>query len=77
MIYTAKTIGWQGSDASNLNDVIQDPLLSCWDHNRKVRISLDLPDLCNDACTLIEQYYDLLIDAVYLLSTGRKSNFGI
>jgi hypothetical protein len=37
-----------------LNDVVQDLLLSPWGRNRKVRLSLDLPDLGNDACTLIE-----------------------
>jgi hypothetical protein len=47
-----------------LNDVIQDLLLSHWGRNRKVRLLLDLPDLSNNACTLIEQGHDLLIDLV-------------
>jgi hypothetical protein len=37
-----------------LNDVIQDLLLSRWVRNRKVRLLLDLPNLSNNACTLIE-----------------------
>jgi hypothetical protein len=57
--------------------MIQDLPLSCWYRNRKVRLSLDLPDLSNDACTLIEQGHDLLIGIVYLLSAGRKSSFGV
>ena len=77
LIYTAKTIRWKGSSASELNDVIQDLLLSRWDRNREVRLPLDLPDLSNDACTLIEQGHDLLIGFVYLLSAGRKSSFGV
>jgi hypothetical protein len=44
-----------------LNDVIQDLLLSRWYRNRKVRLSLDLPDVRHDACTLVEQGHDLLI----------------
>jgi hypothetical protein len=60
-----------------LYDVIQDLLLSRWYRNRKVRLSLDLPDLSNDACTLIEQGHDLSIGVVYLLSAGRKSSFGL
>jgi hypothetical protein len=60
-----------------LNDVIQDLLLSRWGRNRKVRLSLDLPDLSNDACTIIKQGHDLLISAVYLLSAGRNSSFGV
>jgi hypothetical protein len=60
-----------------LNDVVQDLLLSRWGRNRKVRLSLDLPDLSNDACPLIEQGHDLLIGVVYLLSAGRKSSFGV
>jgi hypothetical protein len=60
-----------------LDDVIQNLLLSRWYHNRKVRLSLDLPDLGNDACALIEQGYDLLIRVVYLFSAGRKSSLGI
>jgi hypothetical protein len=35
-----------------LNDVIQDLPLSRWGRNRKVRLSLDLSDLSNDACPL-------------------------
>jgi hypothetical protein len=60
-----------------LNDVIQYLLLSRWDHDRKVRLSLDLPDLSNDARPLIEQCDDLLIRIVYLLSVGRKSSLGV
>jgi hypothetical protein len=37
-----------------LNDVIQDLLLSPWSRNRKVPLSLDLPDLSNDLRPLIE-----------------------
>jgi hypothetical protein len=37
-----------------LKDVIQDQLLSCWGRNRKAGFFLDLPDLSNDACPLIE-----------------------
>jgi hypothetical protein len=47
-----------------LNDVIQDLLLSRWVRNRKVRLLLNLPNLSNDACTLMEQDHDLLIDLV-------------
>jgi hypothetical protein len=64
LIYTAKTIRWKGSSAAESNDVIQDLLLSHWGRNRKVRLLLDLPDLSNNACTLIEQGHDLLIDLV-------------
>jgi hypothetical protein len=64
LIYPAKTITWKGSSASELNDVIQDLLLSRWVRNWKVRLLLDLPDLSNNACTLIEQGHDLLIDLV-------------
>jgi hypothetical protein len=60
-----------------LNNVIQDLLLSRWGRDRKVRLSLDLPDLSNDACTLIEQSDDLLVGGVYLLSAGGKSSFGV
>jgi hypothetical protein len=60
-----------------LNDVIQNLLLSRWGCNRKVCLSLDLSDLSNDACTLIEQGHDLLIGLVYLLSAGPKSSFGV
>jgi hypothetical protein len=60
-----------------LNDAIQDLLLSRGGCNRKVRLSLDLPDLSNDACPLIEQGHDLLIGIVYLLSARRKSSFGV
>jgi hypothetical protein len=60
-----------------LNDVIQDLLLSRRCRNRKVRLALDLPDLSNNACTLIEQGDDLLIGVVYLLSAERKSSFGV
>jgi hypothetical protein len=42
-----------------------------------VRLSLDLPDLSNDACTLSDQGDDLLIGVVYLLSAGRKSSVGL
>ena len=73
----AKTIRWKGSSASNLNDVIQDLLLSRWGRNWKVRLSLDPSDLSNDACTLIEQSHDLLIGVVYLLAAGRKSSLGV
>jgi hypothetical protein len=76
LIHAAKTIRGQGSSASDLNDVIQDLLLSRWGRNRKVRLVFDLLDLSNDACTLIEQSHDLLIGVVYLLSAGRKSSFG-
>jgi hypothetical protein len=57
--------------------MIQDLLLSRWGSNRKMRLSLDLPDLSNDACSLIEQNHDLLIGVVYLLSAGRESSFGV
>ena len=77
LIYPAKTIRWKGSSASELNDVIQDLLLSCRGRNRKVRLLLDLPYLSNDACPLIEQSHDLLIGLVYLLSAGRKLGFGV
>jgi hypothetical protein len=60
-----------------LNDAIQDLLLSRWGRDRKVRLLLDLPDLGNDACTLIKQGYDLLIGIVYLLSAGGKPSFGV
>jgi hypothetical protein len=60
-----------------LNDVIKDLLLSRWCRNRKVRLSLDLPDLSNDACTVIEQVHDLSIGVVYLPSAGRKSSFRV
>jgi hypothetical protein len=60
-----------------LDYVIQNKLLSRWGGNRKVRLLLDLPDLGNDACTLIEQGHDLPISVVYLLSAGRKSSFGV
>jgi hypothetical protein len=60
-----------------LNDVIQDLPLSRWGRNRKVRLSLDLSDLSNDACPLVKQRHDLLIGLVYLLSAGRKSSFGV
>jgi hypothetical protein len=60
-----------------LNDVIQDLLLSRWGRNRKVSLLLDLPDLSNNACPLIEQVHDLLIGLVYLLSARRKSSFGV
>ena len=77
LIYVAKTIRWKGSSASELNDVIQNLLLSRRGCNRKVCLSLDLPDLSNDACPLIEEGHDLLIGLVYLLSAGRKSSFGV
>jgi hypothetical protein len=64
LIYPAKTIRWEGSSASELNDVIQDLLLSRWVRNWKVHLLLDLPNLSNNACTLIEQGHDLLIDLV-------------
>jgi hypothetical protein len=57
--------------------MIQNLPLSRWGRNRKVRLLLDLPDLSNNACTLIEQGDDLLIGLVYLLSAGRKSSFGV
>jgi hypothetical protein len=60
-----------------LNDVIQDLLLSRRCRNRKVRLSLDLTDLRNNARTLIKQGHDLLIGVVYLLSAGGKSSFGV
>jgi hypothetical protein len=60
-----------------LNDVIQDLLLSRRGRNREMRLLLDLPDLGNDACTLIEQRHDLLIGLIYLLSAGCKSSFGV
>jgi hypothetical protein len=77
LIYPAKTIGWEGASASELNNVIQYLLLSRWGCDRKVRLLLDLPDLSNDACTLIEQVHDLLIGVIDLLSAGRKSSFGV
>jgi hypothetical protein len=67
----------EGSSPSDLNDVIQDLLLSRWYRNGKVRLSLDVSNLSNDACTLIEQGHDLLIGVVYLLSAGRKASFGV
>jgi hypothetical protein len=60
-----------------LNDVIQYLLLSRGGRNRKVRLLLDLPDLSNDACTLIEKGHDLLIGVIYLLSAGRKASVGV
>jgi hypothetical protein len=60
-----------------LNDAIQNLLLSRWCGNRKLRFLLDLPDLSNDACTLIEQGHDLLIGLVYPLSAGGKASFGV
>jgi hypothetical protein len=42
-----------------------------------VRFSLDLPDLSNNTCTLIEQGNDLLIGVVYLLSAGLQSSCGV
>jgi hypothetical protein len=54
LINTAKTIGWKRASAAELNDVIQHLLLSRWGHDRKVRLSLDLPNLSNDACPLIQ-----------------------
>jgi hypothetical protein len=57
-----------------LNDLVQDLLFSRWGCNRKVRFSLDLPDLSNNTCTLIEQGDDLLIGVVYLLSAGLQSS---
>ena len=77
LIYTAKTIMGQGSSVSELNDLIQNLLLSRWGRNWKVRLVFDFPDLSNDTCTLIEQSHDLLIGVVYLLSAGRKSSFGV
>jgi hypothetical protein len=68
---------WKGSCASELNDSVQDLLFSRWGCNRKVRLSLDLPDLSNNTCTLIEQSNDLLIGVVYLPSTGLESSCGI
>jgi hypothetical protein len=68
---------WKGSGASELNDSVQDLLFSRWGCNRKVRLSLDLPDLSNNTCTLIEQSNDLLIGVVYLLSAGLESSCGI
>jgi hypothetical protein len=68
---------WKGSGASELNDSVQDLLFSCWGCNRKVRLSLDLPDLSNNTCTLIEQSNDLLIGVVYLPSAGLESSCGI
>jgi hypothetical protein len=47
-----------------LNDVIQDLLLSRWVRDWKVHLLLDLSNLSNNACTLIEQGHDLLIDLV-------------
>jgi hypothetical protein len=64
LIYTAETIRWKGSSASELNDVIQDLLLSRWVRDWKVHLLLDLSNLSNNACTLIEQGHDLLIDLV-------------
>jgi hypothetical protein len=60
-----------------LNNVIQYLLLTRWGRNREMRLFLDLPDLSNDACTLIEQGHDLLIGVVDLLSAGRKSSVGV
>jgi hypothetical protein len=77
LINPTKTIRWEGARASDLNDVIQNLLLSRWGRNRKMRLSLDLPDLSHDACALIEKGNDLLIGLVYLLSAGRESCFGV
>jgi hypothetical protein len=77
LIYPAKTIRREGSGTSKLNDVIQDLLLSRWRRNRQARLSLDLPDLSNDACTLVQQGDDLLIRLVYLLSAGSKPSVGV
>jgi hypothetical protein len=77
LIYTAKTIRRKGTGGSNSHDAIQDLLLSRRRRNRNVLLSLDLPYLSNDARPLIEQGHDLLIDPVYLLSTGRKLSFGV
>jgi hypothetical protein len=57
--------------------VIQNLLLSRRGRNRKMRLSLDLPDLGNNACTLIEQGHDLPIGVVYPLPAGRKPSFGV
>ena len=77
LVYTAKTVRWKGSSASDLDYVIQNLLLSRWGRNWKVRVLLDLPDLGNNACTLIEQGHNVLIGVVYLLSARRKSCFGV
>ena len=77
LVYTAKTVRWKWSSASDLNYVIQNLLLSRRGRNWKVRLLLDLPDLGNYACTLIEQGHDLLIGIVYLLSAGCKASFGV
>jgi hypothetical protein len=60
-----------------LDYVIQNLLLSRWGRNRKVGLLLDLSDLGDDACALIEQGHDLAISVVYLLSARRKSCFGV
>jgi hypothetical protein len=77
LIYTAKTIRRKGSSGSDLNDAVEDLLLSRRRRNRKVFFSLDLPDLSNNARPLIEQGHDLLIGPVYALSARRKSSFGV
>ena len=77
LIYPAKTIGWEGASASELNDVIQYLLLSRWGCDRKVRLLLDRPNLSDNASPLIEQVHDLLIGVIYLLSAGRKSSFWV
>jgi hypothetical protein len=66
----------EGPSASELNDPVEDLLFSRWGSNRKVRFSLDLPDLSN-SCMPIEQGHDLLIGGVYLLSARRKSSCGV
>jgi hypothetical protein len=57
--------------------MIEDLPLSCWGRDWKVRFSLDLPDLSNNACTLVQQGHDLLIGLVDLLSAGCKSSFAV
>jgi hypothetical protein len=47
-----------------LNDVIENLVLSRWVRNWKVQLLLDLANLSDNACTLIEQGRDLLIDLV-------------
>jgi hypothetical protein len=77
LIDAAKTVRWKGPSASELNDPVEDLLFSRWGSNRKVRFSLDLPDLSNNSCTPIEQGHDLLIGGVYLPSARRKSSCGV
>jgi hypothetical protein len=60
-----------------VNDVIEDLPLSRRGRNRNLRFPLDLPNLSNNACTLLEKGHDLLIGVVNLFSAGLKPDFRI